>query len=167
MQQINVNQFKTTGASSGNIPKYNGSATAWAADATGGGQVATIHQTLSGGSDDKTAIFAFVVGMCYIEILTTNNANDSTVSFASWVNLRSYSGTKTANVTNRLCIGHGDTGGAYTMEVDRDTTGTRVVVSRVNQYSTVSPVTGPSALSALNWPGAGGLRITAFEDMQA
>jgi len=167
MQQINVNQFKTTGASSGNIPKYNGSATAWAADATSGGQVNTIHQTLSGGSGDKNATFAFVVGMCYIEILTTNGANDSSVSFAAWVNLRSYNGTKTANVANRLCIGHGDTAGAYTMEVDRDTTGTRVVVSRVNQYGTVSPVTGPSSLLGLNWPIAGGLRITAFEDMQA
>lgn len=167
MQQINVNQFKTTGASSGQIPKYDGTSTAWAADATGGGQVNTIHQTLSGGSADKTATFSFVVGMCYIEILTTNGANDSSVSLAAWVNLRSYSGTKTANVTNRLCIAHGDTGGAYTMEVDRDTSGTRVVVSRVNQYGTVSPVTGPATLLALNWPATGGLRITAFEDMQA
>ena len=167
MQQINVNQFKTTGASSGNIPKYNGSATAWAADATGGGQVNTIHQTLAGGSGDKNATFAFVVGMCYIEILTTSGANDSTVSFAAWVNLRSYSGGKTATVTDRLCIGHGDSAGAYTVLVDRDTAGTRVVVSRVKQYGTVSPVTGPTSLLDLNWPGAGGLRITAFEDMQA
>lgn len=167
MQQINVNQFKTTGATSGQIPKYNGSATAWAADA--GMNCSTQFIALSGGTASKTtSAFPFVVGTVMIELLTDNSNNGVAVYTVMWANMRSFNGTKTDNVTARYAKGPGN-GGFMRSAVDRTSTGTVLTIGPVQHGTDSNPDgSGISSFSGnLTWPSAGRLRITAWEDTQA
>jgi len=134
----------------------------------GSGQVATQFITLSGGSTDKTtSAFSFVVGPVMIELLHDASDNGVNVYSVLWVNMRSFSGTKTADVTNRIARGPGN-GGFLKMEVDRTTSGTVLVIGRPNDGTDVLPdATGVAAFVARNWPNPGRLRITAWEDTQA
>ena len=138
------------------------------AGSIGSGQVATQFITLSGGSADKTTTaFSFVVGPVMIELLHDGSDNGVNVYSVLWVNMRSFSGTKTADVTNRIARGPGN-GGFLKMEVDRTTSGTVLVIGRPNDGTDTLPdATGPTAFVARNWPGTGRLRITAWEDTQA
>ena len=138
------------------------------AGSIGSGQVATQFITLSGGSGDKTtSAFSFVVGPVMIELLHDGSDNGVNVYSVLWVNMRSFSGTKTADVTNRIARGPGN-GGFLKMEVDRTTSGTVLVIGRPNDGTDTLPdATGVASFVARNWPGTGRLRITAWEDTQA
>lgn len=134
----------------------------------GGGQVATKHITLSGGSGDQTTTaYAFVVGLVMIELLIDDTDDGVDVYSVLWANMRSFGGTKTATVTDRKARGPGN-GGFLKMNVDRTTFGTVLVISRPNDGTDGFPdgVSGTAAFTAHNWP-TGRLRITAWEDMQA
>lgn len=135
-----------------------------------GGQVATKLVTLAGGSADKTtAAFSFVVGPCLIEVTdaSSDTSNSYTVFATLWVNMRSYSGTKTDNITNRKA--RGCTGGTTChCAVDRTTSGTVIVVSQIDQGADYdADGTSIASLNLKNWPGTGRLRVTAWEDTQA
>jgi len=138
------------------------------AGSIGSGQVATQFITLSGGSADKTTTaFSFVVGPVMIELLHDGSDNGVNVYSVLWVNMRSFSGTKTADVTNRIARGPGN-GGFLKMEVDRTTSGTVLVIGRPNDGTDTLPdATGVASFVARNWPSTGRLRITAWEDTQA
>ena len=138
------------------------------AGSIGSGQVATQFITLSGGSADKTTTaFSFVVGPVMIELLHDGSDNGVNVYSVLWVNMRSFSGTKTADVTNRIARGPGN-GGFLKMEVDRTTSGTVLVIGRPNDGTDTLPdATGVASFVARSWPGTGRLRITAWEDTQA
>ncbi len=132
-----------------------------------GGGVETKLISLAGGTADKTtAAFSFVVGQVLIEVTSgTDNAVD--VYATLWVNLRSYSGTKTDNVTNRIARGVSGSGQCHCV-VDRTTTGTVVVVSQIDEGSDyAADGTSIASINLKNWPNPGRLRITAWEDTQA
>jgi hypothetical protein len=135
--------------------------------AGGGGQVQTKHITTSGGtSDQTTTAFSFVVGPVLIEV--TGASNDSTDVYATlWVNMRSFSGSKTSNVTNRIARGVSGSGQCHCV-VDRTTSGTVLVVSRIDEGGDyASDGTSIGSINAKNWPNPGRLRITAWEDTQS
>ena len=139
------------------------------AGSVGGGQVATKFITLSGGSADQTTTaFSFVVGPVMIELLTDNSDDGVAVYSTLWVNMRSFSGTKTADVTNRTARGPGN-GGFLKMDVDRITTGTVLRISRPQSGTETNPdgTGGAASILPLNWPNPGRLRITAWEDTQS
>lgn len=133
----------------------------------GGGQVATQHITLTGGTADKTtSAYAFVVGLVMIELLIDDIDDGVDVYSVLWANMRSFGGTKTANITDRKARGPGN-GGFLKMTVDRTTSGTVLVIGQPNDGTDGLPDgTSASAYIARNWP-TGRLRITAWEDMQA
>jgi len=133
-----------------------------------GGNVETKFITLSGGSADKTtSAFSFVVGPVMIELLTDGSDNGVAVYSTLWANMRSFSGTKTADVTNRTARGPGN-GGFLKMDVDRTTSGTVLVIGQPKSGTETDPDgSGIASISSLNWPGTGRLRITAWEDTQA
>jgi hypothetical protein len=137
-----------------------------------GGRVETKNISLSGAGQasatnpKSTAAFSFVVGTVLIEI-TADSDNATDVYAAMWVNMRSYTGGKTANVTDR--IGRGVSGSAIVRcYVDRTSSGTVITVSHVDE-GTDFKADGTSIVSALprNWPNPGRLRITAWEDTQS
>ena len=81
--------------------------------------------------------------------------------------MRSFNGTKTADVTNRTAKGPGN-GGFLKIPVDRTTSGTVLVLSRPSDGTQTNPAGGGAALLAnYDWPSVGMLRITAIEDTQA
>lgn len=135
-----------------------------------GAQIQTKFITLSGGTADvSTTAFSFVVGMVMIELLhdnpTANNGID--VYSVLWANMRSFNGTKTADVTNRTAKGPGN-GGFLKIPVDRTTSGTILVLSQPSDGTQTTPANGGvSSLTTYNWPTVGMLRITAIEDTQA
>jgi hypothetical protein len=132
-----------------------------------GARVETKLITLSGGAADKTtSAFSFVVGPVLIEV--TAGSDDATDVYATlWANMRSYSGTKTNNVTNRTA--RGVTGGATChCAVDRTTSGTVLVISQIDQGADFeADGTVIASLNLKNWPASGRLRITAWEDTQS
>lgn len=165
VQQINTNQISATGSpSASTFLRGDGS---WSAPASGSG-VETKFISLTGGSADKTtSAFSFVVGPVMIEVLTDASDNGVAVYSVLWANMRSFSGTKTDNVTNRTARGPGNNG-FLRCEVDRTTSGTVLVVGRLYSGAETNPDgTGIASMIALDWPGAGRLRITAWEDTQS
>lgn len=135
----------------------------------GGAQVETKIITLSGASntsDQTTAAFDFVVGQVMIEV--TGNSNDATDVYAVlWVNMRSFSGVKTQNVTNRIARGISGTAVCH-CAVDRTTSGTVLVISAIDEGTDFrSDGTAVTSLLVRNWPNPGRLRITAWEDTQS
>lgn len=133
-----------------------------------GGRVETKLITLSGGSADQTtSAFSFVVGPVMIELLTDNDNNGVAVYSVLWANMRSFSGTKTANVTDRTARGPGN-GGFLRMAVDRTTSGTVLVISRPVSGTEANPDgSGLASMTNLNWPSNARLRVTAWEDTQS
>lgn len=135
-----------------------------------GAQIQTKFITLSGGSADMTSpAFSFVIGMVMIELLHDNPTINNGVDVYSvlWANMRSFNGTKTADVTNRTAKGPGN-GGFLKIPVDRTTSGTVLVLSRPSDGTQTNPAGGGAALLAnYDWPSVGMLRITAIEDTQA
>lgn len=165
VQQINTNQISATGSpSASTFLRGDGS---WSAPASGSG-VETKFITLSGGSADQTtSAFSFVVGPVMIELLMDADNNGVSVHSVLWVNMRSFSGTKTANVTNRIARGPGN-GGHIKADVDRTTSGTVLVIGQLSVGAEVNPSgTGAASYTAYNWPSSGRLRITAWEDTQS
>ena len=132
------------------------------------GRVETKLITLSGGSGDQTsAAFSFVVGPVMIELVSDNSDNGVDVYSVLWANMRSFSGSKTANVTNRVARGPGN-GGFLRMAVDRTTSGTILVISRPVSGTEANPDgTGVASMTNQNWPSNARLRITAWEDTQS
>jgi hypothetical protein len=134
---------------------------------SGGGQMETQIISLAGGAADKTtSAFGFVVGPVLIEV--TAGSDDATDVYATlWVNMRSFSGTKTGNVTNRKA--RGVTGGSTChCYVDRTTSGTVLVVSQIDQGADFeADGTSIASVNLKNWPASGRLRITAWEDTQS
>lgn len=137
------------------------------AGSVGSGQVETKNISLLGGAADKTTTaFSFVVGPVLIEV-TSDSADATTVYATLWVNLRSYSGTKTDNVSNRIARGVSGSGQCHCV-VDRTTSGTVVVVSQIDEGSDfAADGTNIASLNLKNWPNPGRLRITAWEDTQS
>lgn len=133
-----------------------------------GAQIQTKFITLSGGSADVTSpAFSFVIGMVMIEMVIDNSDNGVTVYSVLWANMRSWSGTKTDNITDRTAKGPGN-GGFLKIPVDRTTSGTVLVFSRPSSGTQVNPDnTGLASTTNLDWPLVGRLRITAIEDTQA
>ncbi len=133
-----------------------------------GGLQETKHISLAGGSADKvTAAFSFVVGLVYMEVLFTDSADAVDVHTSGWVNMRSFGGTKTADVTNRIMRATG--GGSHTnFAIDRTSSGTVLTISRPN-VGTDGAIdgTGSASFTGYNWPTTGRLRITAIEDTQS
>lgn len=135
-----------------------------------GARVETKFITTSGGASASTPLstsaFSFVVGPVLIEI--TSGSDDSVTVYATmWANMRSFSGTKTANVTDRIARGVAGNGHCRCL-VDRGTSGTVLTLSHVDQ-GTDFDAAGTSIVSALpkNWPNPGRIRITAWEDTQS
>jgi hypothetical protein len=134
-----------------------------------GGRVETKLITLSGGTGDYTTpAFSFVVGPVMIELLTDNSDNGVAVYSVLWANMRSFSGGKTANVTDRTARGPGN-GGFLRMAVDRTTSGTVLVISRPFSGTETNPdgSGGLGSIAGLTWPSSARLRVTAWEDMQS
>lgn len=134
-----------------------------------GAQVETKFINLGGGSgtsDQTTAAFGFVIGQVMIEV--TSGSDDATDVFAVlWVNMRSFSGTKTGNVTNRIARGISGTAVCH-CAVDRTTSGTVLVISAIDEGTDFrSDGTAVASLLVRNWPNPGRLRITAWEDTQS
>lgn len=118
----------------------------------------------------ETGAFSFVVGMVFIEYLEGTTTTSDPV-LGVWVNLRSFNGTKTADITNRIAIyGSTSSGEIAYFLVNRNTSGT---VVRVNRPVTVIPAaagwkcTGTCSPASQNWNTAWQLRVTAFEDTQS
>lgn len=164
-EQIKYNQIAATGTPSAST--YLRGDGSWSTPSAGGA-VSTQTISVAGGNADKTtAAFSFVVGMVYIELLETDAADANDVAAAGWVNMRSYSGTKTNNVTDRWCWMGYAAGGPIRLLVDRTTSGTVVNVSRPQAYTYYNvDGTAPGALTNYNWDNPGRIRITAWEDMQ-
>ena len=165
-EKLQPNQIYTTGATSGHVLTYNGTNAVFSAPASGAAQATKII-TLTGGSGDQTtSAFTFVVGLVFIELLIDDIDDAVDVNMCGWVNMRSFGGTKTANITDRLCKFTGSNAQGK-MAVDRTTSGTVLVIGRPSTGTDVSPDgSGLASYTAYNWP-TGKLRITAIEDTQA
>ena len=156
--------FVLTSTGAGNTPTFQVLPTG-----SSGALFETRHISLAGGSADKTfSSFAFVVGIIMIEVLFTDNANANDVHLYAFGNMRSFSGTKTDNITNRICKGFGSGVGHTYFQVDRSNLGRDLVISRPNSGTDVNiDGTGLASYTAYNWPNPGRLRITAIEDTQS
>jgi hypothetical protein len=172
LQKISSAQITApTGATSGFVLTSTGvglTPTFQAIPASGAAQQKTLIVNLAGGAADKTtADFGFVVGQVIIEVIITaaDNGSAHTVMCGT---MRSFNGTKTADVTNRIIRGVGGSLSQSYVTVDRTTSGTVLNVSQVNGGSDVD-ITGGGIASFVtyNWPAAGRLRITAIEDTQS
>lgn len=132
-----------------------------------GARIETKILPLTGGSGDQTtAAFSFVVGPVMIELIIGADDNGTNVYSVLWANMRSFSGNKTADITDRIAKGPGN-GGFLKMNVDRTTSGTVLVISRpIDGTDTLPDGTGVTAFVNRNWP-TGRLRITAWEDTQS
>jgi hypothetical protein len=134
-----------------------------------GAQVETKFISLNGASntsDQTTAAFGFVIGQVMIEV--TGASDDATNVYAVlWVNMRSFSGSKTGDVTNRIARGISGTAVCH-CNVDRTTSGTVLVISAIDE-GTDFRSDGTSVISLLvrDWPNPGRIRITAWEDTQS
>jgi len=135
----------------------------------GGGQSTQIA-TLSGGSGNKVLTFPFVVGVVMLELSADSTDDFNNVITVAHGNMRSFSGTKTADVTNRhlKAFGTNNTDSQVYFHCTRDTSGTRLTISRPHTGNEIN-VDGTSIASFTpqNWPSTGRLRVTAFEDTQA
>lgn len=121
---------------------------------------------LSGGTADiSTNTFGFVIGPVMIEFLVgSNDVNGNNVYSVLWANMRSFSGSKTANVIDRYAKGPAN-GGFIRMAVDRVGGGYGLTISRPSSGTDTAPDgTGPVSYTNYNWPSLGVLRITAWED---
>lgn len=132
----------------------------------------TLHVSVNGGTADKaTAAFSFVVGLVFIELLDSDTADANDVLFSGFVNMRSFSGTKTANITDRLALLMGQADFAcIKIPVDRSTSGTVLNLRRPQGVlGGLNPdgAVGSSAVLDYAWPTTGRLRITAIEDTQS
>lgn len=119
----------------------------------------------------ETAAFSFVVGQCFIEYLDGTSATAVPLASA-WVNLRSYNGTKTANITDRYSGVFGTSSGAACYwKCERNTNGTIVRVNRPFSDSSGADglicTGGLCSPTNLNWNTSYQLRITAYEDTQS
>lgn len=158
--------FVLTSTGAGNTPTFQ-------AVPTGTGALQeTKHLSVNAGTADKTIpTFSFVVGLVFIEILDTDSADANDVLVSGFVNMRSFSGTKTANITDRvaLLIGEGDKACSKVL-VDRTTSGTVLILSRPQGIiGGINPDSSSGVISFTNypWPVNGRLRITAIEDTQS
>lgn len=155
--------FVLTSTGAGNTPTFQAIPAS-----TAGALYSTQHVSLAGGSADKTFTFPFVVGIIMVEVLFTDSADAVDVNLYAFANMRSFGGTKTANITNRICKGFGSGSGHTYFQVDRTTSGTVVVLSRPNSGTDVNiDGTGIASYTAYNWPSPGRLRVTAIEDTQS
>jgi hypothetical protein len=132
----------------------------------------TLHVSVNTGAADKaTAAFSFVVGLVFIELLDSDTADANDVLFSGFVNMRSFGGTKTANITDRfaLLMGQGDFA-CIKIPVDRTSSGTILTLRQPQGIvGGLNPngVVGISSTLDYVWPATGRLRITAIEDTQS
>lgn len=172
LQKISLVQVAApTGATSGFVLTSTGvgsTPTFQAIPTSGAAQQKTLIINLAGGTADKTtADFGFVVGQVMIEVIITAEDNGSAHTVMCGT-MRSFSGTKTDNVTDRVIRGVGGPSLQSYVTVDRTTSGTVLVVAQV--YGGVDvDITGSgfASFTPYNWPSSGRLRITAIEDTQS
>jgi hypothetical protein len=122
--------------------------------------------TLTGGTADiSTNSFGFVIGPVMIELLVgTSDVNGTAVYSVLWNSMRSFSGSKTADITDRFARGPGN-GGFIRMAVDRIGGGFGLRISRPFDGTDTAPDgTGVASFTARNWPNPGVLRVTVWED---
>ena len=126
----------TTGASSNQFLRFDGTNPVWQTVALGSGaQISTqVVQTSTVTAAQTLPTFPFVVGQVFIEYVDAAPASHNTenVLCSAWVNLRSYSGTKTADTSNRYgyysFYYNGSAAVVSAFRVGRTTSGTVVVV---------------------------------------
>ena len=133
----------------------------------GGGQCATQFITTSGGTADKTtSAFGFVVGPVMIEVIG-NTHNSSDVYATLWVHMRHFTGSKTANITNRIARGVSGSGQCH-CQVDRSNSGTIINIGAIDEGSDfAADGTSIGSINVKNWPSNGHVRVTAWEDTQS
>jgi len=122
--------------------------------------------TLTGGTADiSTNSFGFVIGPVMIELLVgTSDVNGTAVYSVLWNSMRSFSGSKTADITNRFARGPGN-GGFIRMAVDRIGGGFGLRISPPFDGTDIAPDgTGAASFTPRDWPNPGVLRVTAWED---
>jgi hypothetical protein len=126
---------------------------------------------LAGGSSDiNTPAFGFVVGQVLIEFVDGSSDNGNDILCRLWVNMRSYSGTKTGNITGRKALGVAMNGQVAQALVDRNTSGTVLVIGRVGTGTGGVLPDGTVDIGSLllyDRPNPGRLRVTAIEDTQS
>jgi len=166
----------STGATTNQVIQFNGSSVAWVTPASG----TTWQNTQTANTTTTTGawnfIFPFIIGQCYIEYLDSNvtNGNTAKVVAAGWVNMRSYSGTKNANITDRLSqmCGISATPGIAYFKCQRSNSGLTLTVTRIvttSAQATGYIDTGVGLFSYVdeNWKTSYSLRVTAYEDIQS
>ena len=164
-EQIKINQISTSSGTPSSATYLRGDG-AWITPGAGQASTQIFSLTVGTSTDVTTSAFPFVVGPVMIELIIGADNNGTNVYSVLWVNMRSFSGTKTADITNRTAKGPGN-GGFLKMDVDRTTSGTILVISRpVDGTETLPDGTGASSFVNRNWP-TGRLRVTAWEDTQA
>jgi len=133
----------------------------------GGGQCATKFITTSGGTADKTtSAFGFVVGPVMIEVIG-NTHNSSDVYATLWVHMRHFTGSKTADITNRIARGVSGSGQCH-CQVDRSSSGTIINIGAIDEGSDfAADGTSIGSINVKNWPSNGHVRVTAWEDTQS
>lgn len=166
-EKLQPNQVYTTGATSGHVLTYNGTAAVFSAP-TGGKQETQFIATSGGSADKTTAAFAFIPGIVVIEFLQGNTSNSNAVYSTMVVNVRSYSGTKTNAVTGRTGRGPGNNGFLQaSVTKSAGATPTITIGSLSAGADTLLDGTGIASFTSYNWHATGGLRVTAIEDTQA
>ena len=176
LQKISSAQITApTGATSGFVLTSTGvgATPTFQAIPASGARQETLHVSVNGGTADKTnaVAFSFVVGLVFIELLDSDSADANDVLFSGFVNMRSFGGTKTANITDRLALlmGQGDFA-CIKIPVDRTSSGTILNLRRPQGVlGGLNPDGAAGVSSQLDyvWPTTGRLRITAIEDTQS
>lgn len=178
--RITMNMLDPTGFSNGQVVQFNGTSFVGAASSSGARQSTQTANT-SSGTNTYNFTFPWVIGQCYIEYLndTVSNNNGAQVVAACWVNMRSYSGTKTADVSNRYSsiFGVYDTGVVEIAQIpcDRGTSGTVLTINRAvssgglpaKPWFVVGGGGPVVTFSPIAWQNSYSLRVTAWEDTQS
>ena len=178
IESVDASIFDITGASDGDVVTIDGGGVpVWNAQvaAVGMQMESQINTTGISTATYNFTGFPFVVGLAYIEYINANSANNNTghAVLGGWVNLRSFTGTKTATVSGRFSqmLYANESGGALAntivFRVSRATNGTSVQVERPYFQTLVTgayPTTFGS-VTVQNWKTTFSLRVTAFEDL--
>lgn len=172
----------TTGATPNQFLRFDGTNPVWQTVALGSGaQISTqVVQTSTVSATQTLPTFPFVVGQVFIEYVDAAPASHNTgnVLCSAWVNLRSYSGTKTADVSNRYgyysFYYNGSNALAAAFRVNRTTSGTVVTINiprtaiAVGTSGTSAGIVTIASYADVNWNNSGyTLRVTAIEDTQS
>ena len=179
INKVTLDMIDATNVSNGQVLQYD-SATGKFVGATAGSgpRINTQTANTSSGTNTYNLTFPWVIGQCYIEYLnnTVTNNNTAQVVASGWVNMRSYSGNKTANVSGRYSTPCGIVNNSGTIQIpyfvcDRGTNGTVLTLNKCTTTSAQSTpwvVTGGlTTFTDNSWQNNYSLRVTAIEDIQS